>query len=206
VLYYYPVAERLGCIIISSNEINKLKVSLDQLRVLPQPRMELEFHETLEGTAAVKPVVGELTVSANSTGMRLIGKVQTLLKLNCDRCLHPYFHSLTVDIDERFVMAGLTVPITERDKELRKAEDFVETLSEDDTLDISDVVYQAVTLATPTASLCGEQCPGPQMPTKSLKKASLSRDKDARKGEKPIDPRWKNLKSLFPNEDRETKS
>jgi uncharacterized metal-binding protein YceD (DUF177 family) len=183
-----------------------VKVSLDQLKSLAPPRMEIEFHETLSGTDAVKPVVGELTVSASSTGMRLVGRIQTLLKLNCDRCLRPYFHIIAVEIDERFVIAHLNDYALEKEKELRKAEDFVETLPPDNTLDISDVVYQAVTLAAPTTCLCGDQCPGPQMPTKSGKKASLSRDKDARKGEKPIDPRWKNLKSLFPNEDRETKS
>ena len=192
--------------IISSNEFKTLKVSLDQLRVLPQPRMEIQFHETLEETDAVKPVVGDLVVTASSTGMRLTGRVQTLLKLECDRCLKPYFHSLTVDIDERFVTASLLEQTTEKEKELRKAEDFVDALTDDDSLDISDIVYQAVTLATPNTCLCGDQCPGPQMPTNSGKKASLSRDKDAKKDEKPIDPRWKNLKSLFPKEDRETKS
>jgi hypothetical protein len=44
------------------------------------------------------------------------------------------------------------------------------------------------------------------MPTKSGKKAPLNQGKEARKGENKIDPRWENLKSLFPNEDRETKS
>lgn len=183
-----------------------MKVSLEQLRALPQPRLEIEFHETLEGTEAVKPVVGDLTVSASSTGMKLSGRVQTLLKLNCDRCLRPYFQPIAVDLDERFVIAGLIDPDPSPQKELIRAEDFAETLPGDNTLDITDVVYQAVTLATPTACLCGDQCPGPQMPAKTAKKASLSRDKDARKGEKPIDPRWKNLKTLFPNEDRETKS
>lgn len=193
---------------ITSNEVKTVKVTLDQLRSLPQPRMDIEFHESLPGTDAVKPVVGELTVTASSTGMRLAGRVQTLLKLQCDRCLRPYFYSVSIDIDERFVIAGLPGWETslEKEKELRKADDFVETLPPDDTLDISDVVYQAVTLATPTARLCGDQCPGPQMPATSGKKANLSHDKEGQKGERPIDPRWKNLKSLFPNEDRETKS
>jgi len=183
-----------------------VKVSLDQLQSLPHGRLDLEFNETLDETEAVKPVVGELTVSSSSTGMRLTGNVQTLLKLNCDRCLKPYFYIMRVDIDERFVIADLVDWDSSPQKELRKGDDFVEALPRDNMLDISDVVYQAVTLATPTRSLCGEQCPGPPTPTSSSKKASLGRNKEGRKGENSIDPRWKNLKSLFPNEDAETKS
>lgn len=185
-----------------------MKISLEELRTLPQLRLDIDFKETLEGTQAVKPAVGDLTVIASSTGMRLSGKVQTLLKLSCDRCLRPYFYSLSVDIDERFVIDGFgdwDSKSDKRDRELNK-DDFFETLPPDNTLDITDVVYQAVTLATPPVCLCGDECPGPPMPTKSGKKAPLNQGKEARKAQNQIDPRWKNLKTLFPNEDSETKS
>jgi uncharacterized protein len=186
-----------------------VKVSLDELRSLPQQRLDIDFKETLEGTQAVKPAVGELTVTARSTGMRVTGRVQTLLKLNCDRCLRPYFQSLAVDIDERFVVESLSdidLHSNTKERELKKSSDFYDTLPPDNVLDITDVVYQAVTLATPNSCSCGAECPGPPMPAQSGKKGSLKGSNDARKGEKQIDPRWKNLKSLFPNEDRETKS
>lgn len=201
-LYYYRNSTHI--------KATTLKISLDELRTLPQQRLDIDFKETLEGTQAVKPVVGDLQVSARSTGMRLTGKVQTLLKLNCDRCLRPYFQSLSVDIDERFVIEALNeydnLKSNTKERELSKSSDFYETLPPDNMLDITDVVYQAVTLATPNACLCGDQCPGPPMPAQSGKKGSLNQGKETRKGDKQIDPRWKNLKSLFPNEDRETKS
>jgi uncharacterized protein len=202
VLYYYRNSIHI--------KATTLKISLDELRALPQQRLDIDFKETLEGTQAVKPAVGDLTISAKSTGMQLTGKVQTLLKLNCDRCLRPFFQSLSVDIDERFVIQGLNeydfAKSNTKERELAKSSDFYETLPADNVLDITDVVYQAVTLATPTACLCGDQCPGPPTPAQSGKKASLNTGKETRKGDKQIDPRWKNLKSLFPNEDRETKS
>jgi uncharacterized protein len=197
VLYYYRKSIHY--------KATTLKISLDELRALPQQRLDIDFKESLEGTQAVKPAVGDLLVTAKSTGMRLTGKVQTLLKLQCDRCLRPYFQSLSVDIDERFVIEGLNeyefVKSNTKERELAKSSDFFETLPPDNMLDITDVVYQAVTLATPTACLCGDQCPGPPMPTKSGKKASLNQGKESRKGDQEIDPRWKNLKSLFGNED-----
>lgn len=181
-----------------------MKISLDELRSLSQPRVDLQFNEKLDGTVAVKPVVGDLLLAASSTGMRLSGRVQTLMKLNCDRCLRPYFQTVIVDIDERFVIGELMSQwdkSQQRDRELTRADDFAEALPPDNVLDVSDVVYQAVTLATPNACSCGEQCPGPPIPAKTAKKASLGKAKDGRRSDADVDPRWKNLKSLFPNED-----
>jgi uncharacterized metal-binding protein YceD (DUF177 family) len=186
-----------------------VKVSLDELRSLPQQRLDIDFKESLQGTQAVKPAVGDLSVTARSTGMLLTGRIQTLLKLNCDRCLRPYFQSIAVDIDERFVIESYTdIDLTSntKERELKTSSDFYDTLPADNVLDITDVVYQAVTLATPNSCSCGTECPGPPTSTQSGKKGNLKQNNDVRKGEKQIDPRWKNLKSLLPNEDRETKS
>lgn len=173
---------------------------------MPQSRLDLKYHENLEDTPAVKPVVGDLTVSAGSTGMRLVGRLQTLMRLSCDRCLRTYFQSISFDIDERFVIAELAVSRQNdknqpRDRELTRLEDFAETLPPDNVLDITDVVYQAVTLATPSRCSCGDQCPGPPTPSATGKKASLGKAKDGRRKDSVIDPRWQNLKSLLPKDD-----
>ncbi len=74
-------------------------------------------------------------------------------------------------------------------------------------LDISDVVYQAVTLATPTYCHCGEECPGvPEKEARTgagsgVSSGAVAPSSDAdleRLDENSIDPRWKNLKTLFP--------
>ncbi|MGH9549064.1 MAG: YceD family protein [Terriglobales bacterium] len=190
-----------------------LKISIDELRALPQTRLNLSFNENLAGLEAVKPVLGELSLSYSVTGIRLTGRVKTLLKLHCDRCLRPYFQALTVDLEERFVPAGLMAE--ERDTEVRELlkDDFVEPLPDDGMLDISDVVYQAVTLATPTYCLCGTECPGPPVGGDDEESAAAVGTGSAgvgssqmKKGSQPIDPRWKNLKTLFPNEDSQQNS
>ncbi|MBX9687462.1 MAG: YceD family protein [Candidatus Obscuribacterales bacterium] len=182
-----------------------MKISIDELRTLPQQRLKLSFKESIEGLGAVKPVLGDLTATANSTGIKLSGTVHTLLKLTCHRCLRPYFLNLNLPIEE-FVVESK--PQEEdysrapREKELT-ADDFVESLSADGILDISDLVYQAVTLATPVSCLCGEDCPGPAFPDSETKSGTLASGKDHHSGEDRIDPRWKNLKTLFPNEETE---
>lgn len=197
-----------------------MKVSIDELKTLPQHRVDLEFNEKLEGVEAVKPVVGELSLQYSASGIRLVGRVKTLLKLQCDRCLRPYFQALTIDIEEAFVSDDYGVDDREvKERELQKS-DFVEMLPPDGVLDISDVVYQAVTLATPAFKDCGSECPGPPATEERSEDAAAvgnagsagKKDRTARgaKTKAPadlkIDPRWKNLKTLFPNEDSQQNS
>jgi uncharacterized metal-binding protein YceD (DUF177 family) len=185
-----------------------MKVSVDELKSLPGQKLTLEFKETLPGLATNKPVVGALTVSTNASGLKVIGEVKTLLKLECDGCLHPYFQSLTVAIDEKFVPSDLLSSAGVQKELLR--DDFVEALPASGIVDISDVVYQAVTLATPSYCRCGPECPGP--PAKSESDSlttSGSTDSGSKAGKSGAgngevdntDPRWKNLKTLFPKND-----
>lgn len=190
-----------------------LKIAVDDLKALPGQRLNLSFNENLAGLDAVKPVVGELLLVYSATGLRLTGWVKTLLKLPCDRCLRPYFQAMSVELDERFVPANLLhEEIETKERELH-GNDFVEPLPNDGLLDISDVVYQAVTLATPSYRLCGAECPGPPKTGAAVEShaavgtAGAGRsDKPDKPPVKPIDPRWKNLKTLFPNEDSQENS
>ncbi|HEY9758532.1 MAG TPA: DUF177 domain-containing protein [Oculatellaceae cyanobacterium] len=185
-----------------------MKVSVDELKSLPGQKLTLEFKETLPGLATNKPVVGTLIVSSSASGLKVAGEVKTLLKLECDRCLHPYFQSLTVCIDEKFVPSDL-VGSSGMQKELQP-DDFVETLPDSGIVDISDVVYQAVTLATPSYCRCGPECPGPPAKSESdslnTSGSTGSGGVNGKSGDgngevDNTDPRWKNLKTLFPKND-----
>lgn len=183
-----------------------MKVQVDDLKGLPHHRLDFTFREELAETQAIKPAIGELSAMWSASGVRVEGQVKTLLKLQCDRCLNPYFQSLSVDIDERFVPTTFLGMHEQgkHDGELLH-DDFVEPLPEDGVLDITDIVYQAVTLATPTYCFCGDQCQGPPGGatggSSGGKATTKSGARDAKVDERPIDPRWKNLKTLFPNED-----
>lgn len=192
---------------ILKREDKKLKISIDEVRTLPNQRLNLSFKELIDGLDAVKPVTGELTLIASSTGMRVCGTVQSMLKRTCDRCLGPYFLSLPVAIDEKFMETPREHIVEQftREKELT-AEDFIECLDADGSLDIVDVVYQAVTLATPISSLCGSECPGPAFPVGKTGSGALVSDNQADQHRDHTDPRWKNLKSLFPNRESDEKS
>jgi uncharacterized protein len=181
-----------------------MKINVDDLQALPSHKLAVEFNEELDVSNAVKPVVGELLLTFGASGMKLVGNVKTLLKLTCQACLRPYFQALSVDMEELFVPTGSMEAAFDlgypRDRELLR-DDFYEELPADGIVDISDVVYQAVTLASPVFCRCGEECPGPPKPEASST-GGISDGIDASgNNQRPIDPRWKNLKSLFPNED-----
>ncbi|MBI2812533.1 MAG: DUF177 domain-containing protein, partial [Candidatus Melainabacteria bacterium] len=117
-------------------------------------------------------------------------------------------------VDDEPLAAGQQIIPEEGKNEKHDGEllrdDFVEPLPDDGVLDITDVVYQAVTLATPTFCSCGDQCPGP--PERATGGASGGKAKaksgagGSKTDDRPIDPRWKNLKTLFPNEDSKENS
>ena len=174
-----------------------MKVNLDELNTLPQRRLRFDFNEILDVEGCVKPVVGDMLVWASVGGIHLTGNVQTLLKLSCHVCLRPYFQSLTVEIDEQFAsLDGIEIDAHPREKELKK-DDFFETLPPDGLLDIDDVVYQAVTLASPVFCRCGDQCPGPPSAHIPDTEPDLADPPRIDKGKPEIDPRWNNLKSLL---------
>ncbi len=174
--------------------LGRVKISIDELKAQPQ---HIDFKETIEGLEAVKPVLGEITLSHSSYGVKVVGRVQTLLKLNCDRCLRPYFQSLGVDIDESLVYPPENE--IQRDRELLKR-DFVELLPEDGLIDVTDLVYQAITLATPNIASCGSECPGLPAGATGASGKTLAGDKNR---QDLIDPRWQNLKTIFSNDEKD---
>ncbi|MBZ0188384.1 MAG: YceD family protein [Candidatus Obscuribacterales bacterium] len=186
-----------------------MKISVDELNSLAQKRLRLSFSQSLPVDGAVKPVVGDILLCASVGGVRLTGQVTTLLKLTCQTCLRPYFQNLAVEIEEQFSARpfrdGKNLKERERERELTR-DDFYELLPEDGFLDIDDIVYQAVTLASPVYCRCGDQCPGPPKPLKASGSGDFLVGESQTCGDDDIDPRWKNLKSLFPKHEKEENS
>ncbi|MDZ4834432.1 MAG: YceD family protein [Candidatus Melainabacteria bacterium] len=172
-----------------------MQINVDELNEMPLRRIRLDFNEMLDVDDVVKPVVGELFLQASGAGVVVTGTVQTLLKLNCHSCLRPFFSSLSVDIDEQLA-SGTNQTAHPRDRELNK-DDFFEFVPDSGILDISDIVYQAVTLASPVFCRCGADCPGPPKPEKALAAEGSAVSMSDSEDDSPIDPRWENLKTLF---------
>ncbi|MBX9666233.1 MAG: DUF177 domain-containing protein [Candidatus Obscuribacterales bacterium] len=178
-----------------------MRINVDDLNLLPSKRLRIDYNEKLDIDCVVKPVVGELLVQAVGNGVLISGRVQTLLKLNCHVCLRPFFQSLNVEIDEQLTAnKSYSHEDSPRDRELTK-DDFYEVIPADGVLDIGDIVYQAVTLASPVFCRCGDDCPGPPKAEKALAAGNSASSIGASESAGKIDPRWENLKTLFSNQE-----
>ncbi len=178
-----------------------MKLNIDEIASLRQKRLNFDFDETLEIPELAGPkknVSGSITVSINAGGVKMTGELEALLELSCDVCLGSFTLPLEIDIDEQFVYSrsGDTHESEEtqtytKEKELNP-EDFYEVLPDDKTLDVTDIVYQAVVLSLPAFAHCGEACRG--IPLKT-------RNQDEPEKSAKIDPRWESLKTLFQNKE-----
>ncbi len=180
-----------------------MKLNIDDISSSRQKRLTFDFDEKLDIPELAEPdtVHGILTVSINEGGITMTGEVETVLTLNCDVCLRTYSEPLEVEISEQFVYAkpdahggGRQVEISDiytKEKELNP-EDFFEVLPADNTLDVSDIVYQAVILGLPAFARCGEACHGVPLKTQNQNTPEESAK---------IDPRWESLKTLFQNKE-----
>jgi uncharacterized metal-binding protein YceD (DUF177 family) len=178
--------------------MNKLKICLKDLRSCPGQRLHVNLYESIEGQNLETPVQGEVFLAASSASVRLSGKINSTVRLTCHHCLISFLHPLEIDLDEEFVYEDYLndSPRKEKEKELQ-LEDFYETVPYAGTIDILDVVYQAIVLAIPNYCLCGPGCAGPSIYNKS----DTAKSQKTRTGEaetpSSIDPRWNNLKTIF---------
>ncbi len=187
---------------------NKLKISLEDLRALPEQKIHLQFNQPLPGVGMVKPVLAHISLHSTTTAVKLSGRIQTIVQLQCHTCLNQFFQSLDLALDEEFVYEDyLNVEaLSLRERELQK-HDFFETVPYYGTIDVSDVISQAIVLAMPNYCSCGPQCAGPPIYKGSANKhtendKSKSGQTDSENWE---DPRWHKLKTILPNNKKRTK-
>lgn len=184
-----------------------MKISLKDLRDKPGQRIRIDFNESLSDQHIVKPVIGDLVLSAGSARVKLDGQIQTIVKLQCHTCLNYFFQALSLSITEEFVYEDYLnrEALSGRDRELQRA-DFFEAVPYDGEIDVSDVVFQSVNLAIPNYCSCGQECPGtPVYNTKAPEGQNEHSTKDVSMDKEPMDPRWNNLKTILQKDNKNEK-
>lgn len=74
-------------------------------------------------------------------------------------------------------------------------------------IDVSDVVFQAVSLAIPAYCSCGGECPGPPVynATNDAGNKNVQTPAALEFDDEKIDPRWHNLKTILPKDNKNGK-
>lgn len=100
----------------------------------------------LEGDPEVtQPLNGEITITLDPQGLAVRGKLETVVKLDCDRCMNEYQHSLTASVDGLF-----------QDKP--GEDDWPIT---DGSIDLGPLIRESIVLAVPARKLCKTDCTVP---------------------------------------------
>ncbi len=123
--------------------------------------------------------------------VRVTGKLEGAVKVQCDRCLHPVASPLQTEFDVAYAPA-FVLDEAEADevKELHD-EDLILAFYEGDQLDVDELVREQVLLALPMRLLCREDCKGLCLACG----ADLNRDLCAC-AQPEVDPRWSALAAL----------
>jgi uncharacterized protein len=142
----------------------------------------------------VEPLVGSLVLMRTSQGVLATGKFRTCLRAECRRCLDPCTVCVEFDLEEEFHPAVYIgeVPLDDVPEEDR---DEALSIDEHHILDLSEVMRQALWLATPGEPLCRPDCRGlcPDCgENRNLGACSCKQE--------PLDPRWAVLQALLPAE------
>jgi uncharacterized protein len=151
----------------------------------------------IEGTPA-KPVTGNISLIKTHRGILAKGTVETVVPLECSRCLKTFKKKLKLDIEEEYfpsldINSGTPMDMPE------ESEGF--TIDDHHILDLREAIRQNALLAMPMKPLCREECAG-LCPVcgKDLNKESCDCNKNN------IDPRWMKLTGLAATGKKNTKS
>jgi uncharacterized protein len=135
-----------------------------------------------------KQVTGKISLIKTHRGILAKGTVETVVPLECSRCLKTFKNKLTVNVEEEYfpsldINSGTPVEMPD------EPEGF--TIDEHHILDLREAIRQNALIAIPMKPLCREDCAG----------LCPVCGKDLNKGKcgcntSNIDPRWMKLGSL----------
>ena len=92
-------------------------------------------------------------------GILFEGKISTMVRLNCSRCLKEIEVPLSFEMEEEFRRRGREGADRKVKVELQD-EDFYSEILSDNTIDLSEAVRQDLLTELPMQPLCNEECKG----------------------------------------------
>ena len=135
-------------------------------------------------------IKGRLTLLKSVKDILLTGWVQTLVEMQCARCLAAFSSSRAIDVS--LVLRNRAEGGLETSEEAESSAE--EYLFDGDELDLGGIVVQELLLDAPMKPLCREDCPGLCPTCGALKGSPECRCPTT----ESIDPRWEALKKLKP--------
>ncbi|BBY32299.1 hypothetical protein MMIN_03600 [Mycolicibacter minnesotensis] len=135
----------------------------------------------------------DLRVESVSEGVLVTGVVSALTDGECARCLQPVTGDIEVELTELFAYPDSATDATTDEDDMGRVVD--------DTVDLEQVIVDAVGLALPLSPLCAPDCPG-LCPDCGAALATAEPDHHHDK----IDPRWAKLAGMVASQEETGRS
>lgn len=145
-----------------------MRLHLEQLR--DEPR-HFEFAPRPEGFAVLRQMAAEgaaafiapirVRVAATLSGavVRVEGRLETEVRLECGRCLETFAAPLTADFSLAFLPEPEALPPGDAERET-PAEEIGVVYFRGEEIDLTEAVQEQIVLALPFRPLCRESCRG----------------------------------------------
>jgi uncharacterized protein len=142
----------------------------------------------------MSPLKGKIALLRTSQGILVTGKLRTVLRSQCRRCLEPCDVRVTLELEEEF---HPSVNIADAPVDPIPDEEYDEALVIDEhhILDLTEVIRQGLWLVAPTEALCRPDCAGLCPECGGIRNLGECQCEQA-----AIDPRWVALQALIAKE------
>ncbi len=116
---------------------------------------DTRYYKVSEPLGEGFPIQGEIKLMRTNRSILVSGKLHTVVKSVCSRCLETFEYPLVIELEEEFFPAKSSGFSTVESEE---TEDF--TIGEDNVLDLSEAVRQNILVNLPIKPLCRPDCAG----------------------------------------------
>ena len=143
-----------------------MKLDLSEIAAHLGKRIDYKLNEQpiVDAESALKcvaPITGQIAFSNTGQTIDVRGKFQTVVELECGRCLKSYVMPVESDIEESLPLEGQPwAPLAAESEQEELPEDEVEPLFVDNMLDLGEYLRQSILIDVPIKPLCDEVCKG----------------------------------------------
>jgi uncharacterized protein len=127
----------------------------------PKRQAEIIIDDTIAGLNTLTPVKGRILLRHGGNFLEVVSQAETIITLECDRCLQNYNHRLEIDTSELIWLESELENAEDLPSEREvSVEDLSETLPPNGHFDPEKWLFEQLSLALPLRQVCGENCPG----------------------------------------------
>ncbi len=144
-----------------------LRFDLAEVIRTPGMRQVYEIHEppfTDEDVEYVSPIEGRIAVTNTGALLLVRGPIQTVIAMECSRCLAPVRAPIDAELEEDFDLQ-VVEDSAHHDKAVKIVQEEPEPVFEGKVLKLDVLIRQAALLNAPLQPLCREDCPGIKIKT-----------------------------------------